>query len=121
MITTTPDVDGVVLAMKYGATDVLSAPIDTEHLVSVVRDALRRDVHLGAMRDGQRQIEVRGFSQLSNREREVLQLLVSGNSNKEAARSLGISPRTVEVHRARVMQKLGAKNTADLIRIVLTR
>ncbi|MFD2648513.1 response regulator transcription factor [Devosia albogilva] len=52
--------------------------------------------------------------------REVLQLITSGQSNKEAGRQLGISPRTIEVHRARVMEKLGAKNTADLMRIVLT-
>ncbi len=65
-------------------------------------------------------MEVRGFAQLTPREREVLQLISNGQSNKEAGLQLGISPRTVEVHRARVMEKLGAHNTADLIRIVLT-
>lgn len=65
-------------------------------------------------------MEVRGFSKLTAREREVLQLIAEGHSNKEAGRQLGISPRTVEVHRARVMDKLGAKNAADLMRIVLT-
>jgi DNA-binding NarL/FixJ family response regulator len=50
----------------------------------------------------------------------VLQLISNGLSNKEAGRHLEISPRTVEVHRARIMEKLGAKNTADLMRIVLT-
>ena len=65
-------------------------------------------------------VEVRGFSQLTPREREVLQLITNGQSNKEAGRELGISPRTIEVHRARVMEKLGARNTADLMRIVLT-
>ena len=58
--------------------------------------------------------------QLTTREREVLQLITNGQSNKEAGRVLGISPRTVEVHRARVMEKLCARNTADLMRIVLT-
>ena len=81
---------------------------------------LRRDVHLGAMQAGQRPVEVRGFAQLTPREREVLQLITNGQSNKEAGRQLGISPRTIEVHRARVMEKLGARNTADLMRIVLT-
>ena len=50
----------------------------------------------------------------------MLQLISNGQSNKEAGRELGISPRTIEVHRARVMEKLGARNTADLMRIVLT-
>lgn len=120
MLANVPQLDAAVTAMKLGATDVISKPIDTEHLLTVVRDALRKDVHLGAMQGGRRPIEVRGFSQLTPREREVLQLITNGQSNKEAGRELGISPRTIEVHRARVMEKLGAKNTADLMRIVLT-
>lgn len=120
MIARAPDIDDVVLAMKYGATDVISTPIDAERLVSVVRNALRRDVHVGALRDGQRQVEVRGFSQLTKREREVLQLIVNGHSSKTAAMKLELSSRTIEVHRAKVMRKLYAKNTADLIRIVMT-
>ncbi len=120
MLANMPQLDAAVTAMKLGATDVVSKPIDSEHLLSVVRDALRRDVHLGAMRDGRRPVEVRGFAQLTPREREVLQLITNGQSNKEAGRELGISPRTIEVHRARVMEKLGARNTADLMRIVLT-
>jgi FixJ family two-component response regulator len=116
----THDVDAAVRAMKAGAADVVSKPIDSEHLVQSVRDTLRRDVHLGAVTGGYRPVEVRGFSQLTPREREVLQLITNGQSNKEAGRELGISPRTIEVHRARVMEKLGARNTADLMRIVLT-
>ncbi|ODT73266.1 MAG: hypothetical protein ABS75_00885 [Pelagibacterium sp. SCN 63-23] len=120
MLANQPSLEAAVTAMKLGATDVLSKPIDSEHLLTVIRDALRRDVHLGAMQAGRRPVEVRGFSQLTPREREVLQLITNGQSNKEAGRELGISPRTVEVHRARVMEKLGARNTADLMRIVLT-
>ena len=56
---------------------------------------------------------------MTRREREVLEQFASGASNKEAGRTLGISPRTIEVHRARIMDKLGAKNTADLVRIVV--
>lgn len=115
-----PMVDAAVLAMKLGATDVVTKPIDTEHLVRAVREALRQDIHVGAVQAGGRSIEVRGFAQLTPREREVLQLITNGQSNKEAGRELGISPRTIEVHRARVMEKLGARNTADLMRIVLT-
>jgi two-component system, LuxR family, response regulator FixJ len=62
---------------------------------------------------------VSGAAPLTPREQEVLAAVISGASNKEAGRRLGISPRTVEVHRARVMAKLGAKNTADLVRITL--
>ncbi|SMQ58641.1 two component transcriptional regulator, LuxR family [Devosia lucknowensis] len=120
MLANEPMVEAAVTAMKMGATDVLTRPIDSEHLLTIVRDALRKDVHLGAMQSGSRPVEVRGFSQLTPREREVLQLITNGQSNKEAGRELGISPRTIEVHRARVMEKLGARNTADLMRIVLT-
>jgi two-component system response regulator FixJ len=120
MLADHPQVEAAVMAMKLGASDVISKPIDTEHFLTVIRDALRRDVHLGAMQGGRRPVEVRGFAQLTPREREVLQLITNGQSNKEAGRELGISPRTIEVHRARVMEKLGARNTADLMRIVLT-
>ena len=59
-------------------------------------------------------------SELTPREREVAELIADGNSNKEAGRRLGISPRTVELHRAHVMEKLGARNAADLVRMVLS-
>jgi two-component system response regulator FixJ len=61
-----------------------------------------------------------GVELLTPREREVLALIARGASSKEAARTLDISPRTVEVHRARIMDKLGARNAADLMRIVLS-
>lgn len=60
-----------------------------------------------------------GDDRLTEREREVLAQITGGASNKEAGRRLGISPRTIEVHRARIMYKLGAKNAADLVRITL--
>ena len=114
-----PEVAFAVKAIKSGAIDVVTKPIDGEYLVGAVREALSRDVHVAAI-DGERTVEVSGFAQLTPREREVLQLITNGQSNKEAGRLLGISPRTIEVHRARVMEKLGARNTADLMRIVLT-
>jgi DNA-binding CsgD family transcriptional regulator len=61
-----------------------------------------------------------GQSLLTPREREVLSQIAEGASNKEVGRRLGISPRTVEVHRARLMEKIGARNAADLVRIVLS-
>lgn len=120
MMTDEADLHRTVEAMREGVHDVLHKPVDTEKLLAGVRDALRRDVHIGAVQGGRRPIEIRGFNQLTPREREVLQLITNGQSNKEAGRALGISPRTIEVHRARVMEKLGARNTADLVRIVLT-
>jgi FixJ family two-component response regulator len=120
MVENRPMVDAAVAAMKAGAADVVTKPIDNENLVRVVREAMRQDIHVTAASAGRRSVEVRGFAQLTPREREVLQLITDGQSNKEAGRELGISPRTIEVHRARVMEKLGARNTADLMRIVLT-
>jgi FixJ family two-component response regulator len=120
MLSADSQVELAVRAMKAGAADVITKPIDTEQFVRAVLEALRQDEHVGAFAGGRRPIEVRGFSQLTPREREVLQLITNGQSNKEAGRELGISPRTIEVHRARVMEKLGARNTADLMRIVLT-
>ncbi len=115
-----PQIEYAVAAMKAGAADVLAKPIDTDRLVRAVRDTLheanRRDAALGRRHAA----EDRGFAHLTPRERDVLRLIAGGASNKEAGRELSISPRTVEVHRARVMEKLGARNAADLTRIVLT-
>jgi two-component system response regulator FixJ len=69
--------------------------------------------------DGDGQPDIKGAERLTSRERQVLDQVIAGASNKEAGRTLGISPRTVEVHRARIMAKLGAKNAPDLVRIVL--
>jgi len=65
--------------------------------------------------------EAGDVSSLTPRERQVLAQIMAGASNKEAGRTLGISPRTIEVHRARIMTKLGAKNAADLVRIALSQ
>ena len=62
--------------------------------------------------------EIKHVNALTPRERQVLAEIMVGASNKEAGRKLGISPRTIEVHRARIMDKLGARNAADLVRIV---
>lgn len=116
-----PRVDVAVRAIKAGAVDVITKPIDTERAVEAVREALRRPLRAASTADDVRPFDGRGFAQLTPREREVLELITSGRSNKEAGKLLGISPRTVEVHRARVMEKIGARNTADLMRIVLSR
>ncbi len=61
------------------------------------------------------------LTELTRRELQVAELIADGATNKEAGRRLGISPRTVELHRAHIMEKLGARNAADLVRIVLSR
>lgn len=103
-----------------GSTRVhtLSAePVDFDQLLTKAQEMMRA-------RPGSNVVPViqesMGFSHLTAREREVLKLIADGRSNKEAGRELGISPRTIEVHRARVMEKLGARNAADLMRIFLS-
>jgi two-component system response regulator FixJ len=65
-------------------------------------------------------VELRGFDQLTTREKKVLHLIVNGYTNKHAGRELGISNRTIEVHRQHIMRKLGAKNTAELVMLTLS-
>jgi len=110
-----------VQAMKLGASDVFTVPIDAEYLMRNVTSVLRRGVEVVTDVSGATRIVIRGFSELTKREKEVLQLVTSGSSNKAAAKVLGISDRTVEFHRAKCMEKLGARNATELTKIVLTR
>lgn len=116
------DVPTAVSAIRGGALDFIEKPIEGEAVVARVRAAIagwtRRSNGQGLL-TADRLAEVRGAEQLTPRECEVLGKVVGGASNKEAGRMLGISPRTIEVHRARIMDKLGARNAADLVRIVL--
>ncbi|MGH6725550.1 MAG: response regulator transcription factor [Pseudolabrys sp.] len=113
----------VVDAIKRGAFDFIEKPFDTEVLIARVGAAIdgwnRKEIagHAAARQPH----SFRGQDLLTRRECEVLAQIAKGDSNKEAARQLGISPRTVEVHRFRIMDKLQAKNVADLMRIVLSR
>jgi DNA-binding CsgD family transcriptional regulator len=86
----------------------------------MAREQLNRTEILDDVRDTSDDLaDVKGAELLTPRERQVLRRVIAGASNKEAGRILGISPRTIEVHRAHIMDKLGAKNTADLVRIVM--
>ncbi len=108
-------------AIKHGALDFIEKPFDAETVVARVREAIEAWVRRAE--NGYGDIlsqQFPGHELLTPREREVLGQIAGGDSNKEAGRKLGISPRTIEVHRARIMEKLGAKNAADLVRIVLS-
>ena len=106
--------------MKSGAFDYLVKPFDARSIVIRVAGAIAafgNAVHL-LTSDDQLADQFPGLALLTPREREVWRSS-AGASNKEAGRKLGISPRTIEVHRARVMEKVGARDAADLVRIVL--
>jgi two-component system response regulator FixJ len=122
------DVPTAVSAIKGGALDFIEKPIEAATVVARVREAIlawaRRPAngngHLARNDLAQSSLDrVKGSELLTPREREVLTRIIAGASNKEAGRMLGISPRTIEVHRARIMDKLGARNAADLVRTVL--
>lgn len=113
LITAHGDIPMAVQAMKLGARDFIEKPADPDLLLGALRDALAvcppcapGDVW-GRLHD------------LTAREREVLEKLVLGRSNKAIARDLGISPRTVEIHRARVMEKMQAPSLARLVRMAV--
>ena len=112
------DITTVRTALKSGAVDFLEKPVDPAALLAAVRtaldaDAARRRTALEA--EGARQ----RLSVLTARERQVMELVAKGCHNREIAETLGISPRTVEVHKARVMEKLQVQSVPELVRIVL--
>ncbi|HWP27012.1 MAG TPA: response regulator [Xanthobacteraceae bacterium] len=118
MISCRNDIPVVVSAIKSGAFDFIEKPFAIETVMDRVHAAINVGVARGNGNDpGQRHFP--GYELLTPREREVLAQITSGASNKEAGRNLGISMRTVEVHRAHIMHKLKARNAADLVRIVL--
>ncbi len=108
----------IVEAIKAGSLDYLSLPLDTERFGRCL-DRISKEAELfGVAR--RRMIEARDrIASLSGREREVLDWLAEGSSNKVIARQLDISPRTVEIHRANMMNKLGARHAAEAVRLKL--
>ncbi len=113
-----------VEAIKSGAFDFIEKRQDAVAIVDRVHEAMDAWARMRQLNGNLSDPTSRSFpgrDRLTPRERDVLNQIASAASNKEAAKNLGISQRTVEIHRVHIMQKLGAKNTADLIRIVLTR
>jgi two-component system, LuxR family, response regulator FixJ len=112
------DVPIAVRAMKAGAMDFIEKPFSDELLVDCVRRAQRQAEE--ARRESAEADDVRRRLEiLTPREREVLQGMIAGQPNKLIAHALGISPRTVEIHRARVMDKMAARSLSALVRMAL--
>lgn len=113
------DVPIAVQALKAGASDFLEKPFDDAHLVRAVRNALQASARARQAAAGAAELAAR-LATLTPREREVLDRLVAGQPNKTIAYDLGTSPRTVEVQRARVMEKMGARSLPELVRMSIT-
>lgn len=118
VITGHGDVTLAVRAMKAGALDFIEKPFDDETLLASIRRgtdvAEKAQEHASLVN-----ATTENLASLTARERQVLDLLIVGHANKVIAHELSISPRTVEVHRGRVMEKMGARNLSDLVRFAL--
>lgn len=111
------DVPAAVRAMKLGAVEFLEKPCNDQMLIDLVHRALDQDLSNRSERKRLDGLE-RSLVDLSARERDVMHLLVEGQSNKEVARVLGLSPKTIERHRANIMRKLGVGSFAELVQSI---
>jgi len=112
------DIPKAVRAVREGAIDFIEKPFDYKQVVDLVREALQRDVAASAHRDRKRHLAER-LAQLTQREREVLEFVVAGRMNREIAEALDISIKTVEAHRAKLMEKLEVGSVAELVQAVV--
>ena len=110
------DVPMAVDAMQKGAVDFIQKPFRDQDLLDRVREALSTDEERRAEQQKHAEVADR-LARLTNREREVFDLVVTGKPNKVIAYELGVSQRTVEIHRARVMEKMQARSLADLVKM----
>jgi two-component system, LuxR family, response regulator FixJ len=118
LITGHGDIDMAVAAIKIGAFDFIEKPFDEGRLLASIRNAARKDQKREGQ-DDERQSLLSRFNTLSQRQRQVMELAAAGRSNKEIGAELNISPKTVENHRAWVMERIGARNVAELVRIAM--
>jgi len=119
VVTGHADVPLAVECMKAGVIDFIEKPYEAHAMLRAVRAALDK-AHARDRHDTRMAAIERRRGTLTERERQVLDLVVEGRSNKEVAHSLGISPRTVEIYRANVMSKMQAESLSDLVRMSLT-
>jgi FixJ family two-component response regulator len=117
-ITGHADVPMAVEAMQKGAFDFIQKPFRDQELLDRISEALSVDRRQRSEQEGRAEVEAR-FLKLTNREREVMELVVTGKPNKIIAYELGTSQRTVEIHRSRVMDKMQARSLAELVRMSL--
>lgn len=118
VITAHGDVANTRSSFRAGAVDFFEKPVDNAALLAAVRQAMDRDA--ARRREGEERARVQErLARLTPREREVLDLVAAGRHNREIAAALGISPRTVEVYKARMMEKLQVRRLPDLVRLVL--
>ncbi len=110
------NVPSSVKALKSGAVDFLEKPVDDDRLLSAIKDAVEQDIRTRRDRDKLSKIQGR-VARLTRRELQVFRLVVLGKLNKQVAGELGMSEKTVKVHRARVMQKMEADSLAELVRL----
>jgi two-component system response regulator FixJ len=118
IITGHGDVPMAVRAMKAGAVDFIEKPFNDELLLESIRNALALDVRQREVQSQRAQIAAR-LAHLTPREHEVMEMVTEGRSNKEIALNMGVSSKTVEAHRARVMEKMRAGSLAELVRMVM--
>ena len=111
------DVPLAVRAMRAGAADFIEKPFSDETILASIARALQRGA--GGARPRRKRRAAARIDRLTARERDVLAELVGGHPNKVIAHHLAISPRTVEIHRARVMEKMEARSLSDLVRVAL--
>ena len=117
-ITVHGDVPMAVSALKKGAADFIEKPFNDQDMLGLIESCLKQDRAAAAKRAENASVAQR-LDRLTQREREVLGLIVGGRLNKQIADDLGISIKTVEVHRSRVMEKIGANSVAELVQLVL--
>ena len=118
IITGHGDVPMAVRAMKAGAVDFIEKPFNDELLLESIRNALLLDVEQRSTQSGRAEIATR-LAHLTPREHEVMEMVTDGRSNKEIAVTLGVSAKTVEAHRARVMEKMQADSLAGLVKMAM--
>jgi two-component system, LuxR family, response regulator FixJ len=112
------DIPMAVEAMQHGAFDFLQKPFRDQDLLDRIQRAIAKDGERRVALGERVRIKAR-LESLTEREREVLDQLTQGKQNKAIAQDLGISPRTIEIHRARVMEKMDAQSVAELVRMML--
>jgi len=112
------EIAAAVRAMRAGALDFIEKPFSDQHLLDRIREGIERNCELRQQAERHAQLAGR-FASLTAREREVMEAIVAGRANKVIAADLAISPKTVEVHRARIIAKMQVDSLAELVRVSL--